>query len=171
MFSGGLSIFVPYDPEVQAAVDTVFNDRSNLDQVSRKTGQRLMSSITVVDNSSGYVVAIGNTMEKEVDLGLNPAIDSLRQPGSSIKPLSVYSPAIEMGLITPASVVDDSPQLLNGRPWPYNVFPVYDGLTTVWDGLTESLNTVAVRVLEKVTPQASFDFLEQKYGITTLVDS
>ncbi len=171
VFSGGLSIFVPYDPEVQAAVDTVFNDRSNLDQVSRKTGQRLMSSITVVDNSSGYVVAIGNTMEKEVDLGLNPAIHSLRQPGSSIKPLSVYSPAIEMGLITPASVVDDSPQLLNGRPWPYNVFPVYDGLTTVWDGLTESLNTVAVRVLEKVTPQASFDFLEQKYGITTLVDS
>ena len=169
VFSGGLSIFVPYDPEVQAAVDTVYNDRSNLDQVSRKSGQRLMSAITVVDNSTGYVVAIGNTMEKEVDRGLNPAYHSVRQPGSSIKPLSVYSPAIEMGLITPATVVDDSPQLLNGRVWPYNVFPVYDGLTTVWDGLTESLNTIAVRVLEKVTPQASFDFLQQKYGISTLV--
>lgn len=171
VFSGGLSIYVPYDPEIQAAVDTVYNDRSNLDQVSRRTGQRLMSAITVVDNSTGYVVAIGNTMEKEVDRGLNPAVHSVRQPGSSIKPLSVYSPAIEMGLITPNTVVDDSPQLLNGRPWPYNVVPVYDGLTTIWDGLTESLNTVAVRVLEKVTPQASFDFLEQKYGITSLVSN
>lgn len=171
VFSGGLSIYVPYDPEVQAAVDTVFNDRSNLDQVSRRTGQRLMSAMTVVDNATGYVVAIGNTVEKTVDRGLNPAVHSVRQPGSSIKPLSVYSPAIEMGLITPNTVVDDSPRLRNGRPWPYNVVPVYGGLTTVLEGLTESLNTVSLDVLEMVTPQASFDFVEQKYGITSLVSN
>lgn len=168
VFSGGLSIYVPYDPDVQNAVDTIFNDRSNLDQVSSKTGQRLMASISVVDNSSGFVVAIGNTMEKTVDRGLNPAVHTVRQPGSSIKPLSVYSPAIEMGLITPASVIDDNPLLLNGKAWPVNVSPSWRGLTTVMTGVTESLNTIAVRTLDMVTPEESYKFMEERYGITTL---
>ena len=168
VFSSGLSIYTPYDPDVQDAVDTIFNDRSNLDQVSRKTGQRLMASISVVDNSSGYVVALGNTMEKTVDRGLNPAVHTVRQPGSSIKPLSVYSPAIEMGLITPASVIDDNPLLLNGKAWPVNVSPTWGGLTTVMSGVTSSLNTIAVRTLEMVTPEESYNFMVEKYGITTL---
>ena len=168
VFNGGLSIYTPYDPRVQDAVDTVFNDRSNLDMVSPRTGQRLMASICVVDNSSGYVVAIGNTMEKTVDRGLNPAVDSLRQPGSSIKPLSVYSPAIEMGLITPATIIDDNPFMLNDKPWPINVDPIWGGLTTIQDGVAKSLNTVALRTLDMVTPQASYDFMVEKYGITTL---
>ena len=74
-----------------------------------------------------------------------------------------------MGLITPATVVDDSPQELNGRPWPVNVTPTYGGLTTVLHGVTQSLNTVAVRVLEQVTPQASYDFMVNRYGITSMV--
>lgn len=169
VYNGGLSIYCSYDPEIQNAVDTVFNNRANLDQVSSRTGQRLMSAISVVDNSSGFVVAIGNTMEKTVDRGLNPAVHTAKQPGSSIKPLSVYSPAIEMGLITPASVVDDNPMLLNGKAWPINVSPVWGGLTTVMDGVTKSLNTIAVRVLDMVTPQAAYNFMVEKYGITTLV--
>ena len=171
MQRGGLRIYTCYDPAAQAIVDEIYTNRDNLDYTS-KDGQQMQSTIAVIENDTGNLVAIaGQFGEKTVPFGSNYANDGHRQPGFSFKPLAVYSPAIEMGLITPASVVDDSPQLLNGRPWPYNVFPVYDGLTTVWDGLTESLNTVAVRVLEKVTPQASFDFLEQKYGITTLVDS
>ena len=168
VFSGGLSIYTPYNPDVQYAVDTIFNDRSKLDQVSSSTCQRLMASITMVDNSTGYVVAIGNTMEKTVDRGLNPAVDTVRQPGSSIKPLSVYSPAIEMGLITPASVVDDNPLLYQGKPWPINVSPSWGGLTTVMDGVTRSLNTIAVRVLNMVTIEESYNFMVEKYGITTL---
>lgn len=168
VFNSGLSIYTSYDPTVQSAVDTIFNDRSNLDQVSSRTGQRLMSAITVVDNSSGYVVAIGNTIEKTGDRVLNPAVHSTRQPGSSIKPLSVYSPALEMGLITPASVIDDCPGLLNGRAWPVNVTPTYRGLTTVMEGLTRSLNTVSVNVLKQVTTEKSYEFLEDVYGITTL---
>ena len=167
VFSGGLSIVCAYDPEVQAA-DTVFNNRENLDQVSSKTGQRLISAISVVDNSTGLVVAMGSTEEKTADRGWNTPVATKRQPGSSIKPLSVYSPAIEMGLIT-ATVVDDSPQELNGKPWPVNVTPTYGGLTTVLHGVTQSLNTVAVRVLEQVTPQASYDFMVNRYGITSMV--
>lgn len=165
---GGLSIITAYDPEVQAAVDTVFNDRSNLDQVSSKTGQRLMSAISVVDNSTGYVVALGSTAEKTVNLGSIWPVTTTRQPGSSIKPLSVYGPAIEMGLITPASVIDDNPYLLNGNVWPLNVAASYRGLTTVQYAVTVSLNTVALRVVEMVTPQASYDFMVNKFGFTSL---
>lgn len=169
VFSGGLSIVCAYDPTVQAAVDTVFNNRENLDQVSKRTGQRLMSAISVVDNGSGLVVAMGSTEEKTVNRGWNTPVDTKRQPGSSIKPLSVYSPAIDMGLITPATIIDDSPQELNGKPWPVNVTPTYKGLTTVLDGVTNSLNTVAVRVLQQVTPQASYDFMVDRYGFTSMV--
>lgn len=169
VFSGGLSIVCAYDPDAQAAVDTIFNNRENLDQVSRRTGQRLMSAISLVDNSSGYVVAMGSTEEKTSRRGWNTPVMTKRQPGSSIKPLSVYSPGIEMGLITPASVIDDSPQLLNGKAWPVNVYPTYKGLTSVLDGVTNSLNTVAVRVLQQVTPQASYDFMVNRYNITSMV--
>ncbi|MDE7170443.1 MAG: transglycosylase domain-containing protein, partial [Oscillospiraceae bacterium] len=168
VLNGGLSIICAYDPEAQSAVDTVFNDRSNLDQVSSKTGQRLMSAISVVDNSTGYVVALGSTAEKTVNRGSIWPVTTTRQPGSSIKPLSVYGPAIEMGLITPASVIDDNPYLLNGKVWPLNVSADYRGLTTVQYAVTVSLNTVALRVVEMVTPQASYDFMVNKFGFTSM---
>lgn len=168
VFSGGLKIITAYDPDAQAAVDAVYNDRSNLNQVSTKTGKRAMSSITIVDNQTGYVVAMGSTEEKEVNRGTNWPVDSVRQPGSSIKPLSVYSPALEMGLISPATVIDDNPQLLNGKVWPTNSPKGYRGLTTVLDGVTRSVNTVALRVLDMVTPDASYDFMVNRYGFTSL---
>ena len=168
VFSGGLTIVCAYDPEVQAAVDTVFNNRENLDQVSSRTGQRLISAISVVDNSTGLVVAMGSTQEKTSDRVWVTPVQTVRPPGSSIKPLSVYSPAIDMGLITPASVVDDNPFLLNGSVWPLNVSATYKGLTSVLDAVTVSLNTVAVRVLQQITPQASYDFMVNKYGFTSL---
>ena len=168
VFSGGLSIICAYDPEVQAAIDAVYNDPETLSNYVSKKGQKAMSNITIVDNSTGYVVAMGSTAEKTVNRGSIWPMTSRRQPGSSIKPLSVYAPAIEMGLITPASVVDDNPYLLNGQLWPLNVSATYGGLTSVWDAVTVSLNTVALRVVEMMTPQASYDFMENKLGFTTL---
>ncbi len=168
VFSGGLSIICAYDPEVQAAVDAVYKDPETLANYVSKRGQKAMSNITVVDNSTGYVVALGSTAEKTVNRGSLWPVTSRRQPGSAIKPVSVYAPAIEMGLITPASVFDDNPYLLNGKLWPLNVEANYGGLTTVADAVTVSLNTVALRVVELMTPQASYDFMEKKFGFTTL---
>ena len=168
VLSGGLSIVCAYDPEVQAAIDAVYNDPETLSNYVSKKGQKAMSNITIVDNSTGYVVAMGSTAEKTVNRGSIWPVTSRRQPGSSIKPLSVYAPAIEMGLITPASVVDDNPYLLNGQLWPLNVSATYGGLTSVWDAVTVSLNTVALRVVEMMTPQESYNFMENKLGFTTL---
>ncbi len=167
VYSGGLRIYVPYDPDVQAAVDKVYTDRSNLNYVSR-TGQKLSSAITVVDNSSGFVVAMaGDVGEKTINRGWNNAITN-RQPGSSIKPLAVYGPALEFGLITPATISDDNPRALNEKPWPVNAPLGWRGLTTIQSAVVRSVNTVAVNVLELVTPQLSYEFMTQKFGITSL---
>lgn len=169
VYSGGLRIYVPYDPDVQAAVDQVYSDRSNLDYTS-KTGQKLSSAITVVDNSTGYVVAIaGDVGEKAINRGWNNAIAN-RQPGSSIKPLAVYGPALEFGLITPASISDDNPRSLNEKPWPVNAPLGWRGLTTIQSAVVRSVNTVAVNVLEMVTPQLSYEFMTGRLGITTLTE-
>lgn len=168
VYSGGLRIYVPYDPDVQAAVDEVYQDRSNLDYTS-KTGQKLSSAITVVDNSTGYVVAMaGDVGEKTINRGWNNATSD-RQPGSSIKPLSVYAPALEFGLITPASISDDNPRELNGSPWPVNAPAEWRGLTTIQSAVVRSVNTVAVNVLELVTPQLSYEFMTERFGITSLI--
>ena len=97
------------NPNVQAAVDEVYQNSEYKDVVS-SSGQRLQSAITVVDNVSGEVVAMaGGLGEKTVSRSLNRATSSKRPPGSSIKPLSVYAPAIELGKVKPTTTVEDSP--------------------------------------------------------------
>lgn len=172
IYCAGLHIYTPFDPEIQECVDAVYENLNNLPYIS-KDGQQMQSCITIVDNSTGYVVALAGAVgQKSGNLLLNYATDTTRQPGSSIKPLSVYAPAIEMGRLTPNSIVDDSPyQMLNGNPWPVNAYEGfnYRGLTTVTEAVTKSLNTVAVRVVnDYVTPEASYHFLEDRFGITTL---
>lgn len=168
VYSGGLRIYTPYDPDVQASVDQIFESWDASRYISR-TGQELSSAITIIDNTTGYVVAMsGDLGEKEVNRGWNNAM-ATRQPGSSIKPISVYAPGLEMGLITPATVLDDTPiQILDGQIWPLNLPRGYSGLYTVLRGVIESKNTIATRVLQMVTPEASYQFLEERFGITTL---
>ena len=163
---GGLRIYTCYDPDVQAAVDAVYTNRDNLNYTSRD-GQLMQSAITVIDNASGDVVAIaGQFGEKEGNLLSNYANSAQRQPGSSIKPLSVYAPALEMGKISPITVLDDYPYQANGSsPWPYNAGTTrYRGLTDIPYALKVSLNTIAVRIVaDLVTPEESFRFMEERF--------
>ena len=166
--SGGLRIYTCLDPDIQAIVEKIYTDRSNLNYTS-SDGQLMQSSITIIDNSTGDVVAIaGQFGEKTKNLLKNYATTSKRQPGSSLKPLAVYSPAIEMGLITPITIIDDYPyDVMGDKAWPTNSGAAnYKGLTTVRQGLTNSVNTIAVRILaDRVTPRASFDFVQDRYKI------
>ena len=171
--SGGLRIYTCVDMKLQKIVEDIYTNRENLPYTSAR-GQNMQSSITVIDNATGDVVAIaGQFGTKNGNLLDNFANSGNRQPGSSIKPLSVYSPAVEFGLITPISVVDDYPLYLreNNTPWPYNSGSTkYRGLTTVKDALTRSVNTIAVRLVnDTVTPAESFKFVEERYHID-LVD-
>ena len=166
VFSGGLEIYTCMNPNVQAAVDKVYQDRSNLNATS-SSGQEIQSAITIVDNETGRVVAMAGGMgEKTVSRGLNRATSSKRPPGSSIKPLAVYAPAIELGKVTPLTSVEDSPYgEVDGRAWPVNATGRYQGDVTVAHAVEESINTVAVKVLDMVTPETSFDFMQDKFHV------
>lgn len=167
VYSGGLKIYACVDPKVQAAVDNVYSNTENLPYTS-PSGQQLQSAITVIDQQGNVVALAGKMGEKtsEDTRGYNMATRALRQPGSSIKPLAVYAPALEMGLITPYSVFEDSaPMLLGEDPWPSNVNHRNTGQMTVLKAVTDSTNTVAVRVLQQVTPAAAYEYLIDKFGV------
>lgn len=167
VYSGGLKIYACVDTRVQTMVDNIYSNAENLPYTS-PSGQQLQSAITVIDPQGNVVALAGKMGEKtSVDTrGYNMATRALRQPGSSIKPLAVYGPALEMGLITPYSVFEDSaPMLLEDEPWPSNVNHRNTGQMTVMKAVTDSTNTVAVRVLQQVTPAVAYEYLLDKFGI------
>ena len=168
LFSGGLQIYTCLNPYIQAMVDSVYSDRNNLNYTS-PNGQPMQSAITVIDNETGYVVALsGGVGEKTGSRNWNRATDTKRPPGSSIKPLSVYAPAIELGYITPNSTEVDSPY---EDGWPVNASGKYQGTVSISKAVRESINTVAVKILANyVTPQVSFEFMRDKFHIK-LVES
>ena len=167
VYSGGLKIYACIDPKVQAAVDNIYSNTENLPYTSA-SGQQLQSAIVVVDPQGNVSALAGKMGEKTAEdtRGYNMASRAQRQPGSSIKPLAVYAPALEMGLINPYSVFEDSPpMLLNGDAWPSNVNHRYTGQMTVSRAVADSTNTVAVRVLQKVTPEVGFEYLLDKFHV------
>ena len=172
VFNGGLEIYTCMDPDVQAAVDEVYGNRDTLN-VNSGSGQAIQSAITVIDNTTGDCVAMaGGIGQKTSSRGWNRATDSIRPPGSSIKPLAVYAPGIELGKITPSSTFEDSPvKTVDGKGWPSNATGKYQGTVSVAKAVRESINTVAVRVLDVVGHQTSFDFMQDKFHITSLVES
>jgi len=164
VYLGGLSIETCIDPDIQAVVDQVYGDVSNLDLVS-SSGQQLQSGMVIVDPNGDVVAVSGGMGEKEGSLSWSRASNTKRPPGSSFKPLSVYAPAIEAGLITPSTVFDDAPYRLEGdNAWPVNADYTYRGRMSVLEALQRSSNPVAVRVLSMLSPQESFNFLTGKLG-------
>ena len=127
-------------------------------------------SFSLMDQHTGYVkVLVGGRGEKSGNRTLNRATDSPRQPGSSIKPLAAYGPALDTGAITLASAIDDSPYYYSSGQLVKNFTAgEYRGLMTVREAIYRSQNVPAVKVLTLITPQVGFNYLE-KFGISTLV--
>ncbi|MBO4913817.1 MAG: transglycosylase domain-containing protein, partial [Oscillospiraceae bacterium] len=164
LYTGGYKIYCTMDPALQKIVEEVYADRSNFNYTSEK-GEMLQSGMTIIDNYTHNIVAIaGRVGEREGAFEWSYAA-SQSQCGSAIKPLSVYAPAIDAGILTAASVIDDYPVMeLNGNPYPVNAYSGYRGLLTIQDALRISSNTTAVRTLLKLTPAVSFAFMEEKLG-------
>ena len=174
LYYGGLQIYSCYDPTVQAAVDRVFQDVENLPKPYRECKQQLQSGMVIMDPYTGDIKAIGGAVgEKTVNDAWNYATDSKRQVGSSIKPLSAYGPALEYGLITQNTLVNDSPDIhLSGTRWyPYNDGGSYSGIITIREALKRSKNTVAAQIVDKLTPAESYKYLTEKLGFTSLLPS
>ena len=130
-------------------------------------------SFSIMEQSTGYVkVLVGGRGDKSTDRGLNRATnDVARQPGSSIKPLVAYGPALDTGAITLATAIDDAPYYYSGsgaRLVKNYTEGEYLGYITVRAALTRSQNVPAVKVLTQITPSVGFSYL-QKFGLSTLV--
>ncbi len=167
--TGGLSIYCTLNPEIQAVVDEVYENLENIPKTDSE--QQLQSGIAIIDNETGDMVAVaGGVGEKEGSLTFNRATQALLSPGSTIKPITVYGPAFDKGLITPATVYDDTPYSFDGGRWPKNTNNSYAGLTTIRSAISMSTNTVAVKVLADLTPEYSYQFAVEKMGLDTLVE-
>lgn len=174
VYNGGLRIVTAMDPTVQNVLEKYYKNTSNF----KYSGEALAeSAMIIIDPLNGNVLGVvGAIGEKEGNRIQSFATDSKRPSGSSVKPLSVYAPALERGLITYSTVYDDVPLefIKSGKGyklWPQNANMVYNGLTNVNFALKNSLNTVALKVLYKVGVGNSFDFLKNKLGMTSLVES
>lgn len=149
LYSGGYRIYTSIDPEKQKLLqDTVDGGLSVSSEKSKSGIYSLQGAAVTIDNSSGRVVAIvGGRSQKLKGSTLNRAYQSFRQPGSTIKPLIVYTPAFEQGY-TPESMVKD--EKIEGGP--VNADGVFSGNMTVLDALAKSKNTVAWKLFTEISP-------------------
>ena len=162
LLGGGYHIYTAFDREQQDIIDGHFEPDGNF-PVNASDGEKPQAAMASVDVHTGAVRAIEGGREYTVQRGLNRATQMRRQPGSSLKPLAVYAPAIEnFGYMT-ASVLNDTPQKF-GNYSPRNSGNLYYGNVTVRTALKNSLNVAAVSLLSKIGVAAGRDYL-QKTGI------
>ena len=127
-------------------------------------------SLTIEDQHNGHVLAmVGGRGDKEANRTLNRATDTLRQPGSTFKVITTYAPALDTGEYTLASSVVDEPYSYKSGVPVRNWYKGYRGLSTVRQGIVQSMNIVTVKVLSDIGPRLGYDYA-QKFGISTLVD-
>ncbi len=157
--------------EAKAAVsrykEHVLRENDNVLEEDAYLTPQPQSSIVIMDQETGAVRAIvGGRGEKTASLVLNRATRTLRQPGSTFKPISAYAAALDRGMNTLATVYRDEPYAYeNGKT--VSSGGTYLGDITVREAIVHSANVPAVKCITEVTPEAAFDFLVN-LGISTL---
>lgn len=172
VLSGGLRIDVAMDEEVQRTVEDYYRGAVRMPKNAK--GESAQSALIVIDAKTGDILGVAGAVgEKTANRVQNFATQTKRAPGSAIKPLTVYGPALELGAITWASVYDDTPVEFkngSGRAWPRNASGVYRGLTTIPYAVAHSVNTVAVRVLQDVGAENAFRFAKDRFHLDSLLE-
>lgn len=188
IYSKGYSIYTTYDKNVQEAMDKVFKDPEYFDDVNDGVCKsRLENGIhygkqynlqagMVIMDMDGYVRGIyGGRGEKEVDMAFNRATGAesapgMRNPGSIITPILVYAPALDMGDVTSATVLDDSPMYLTDKgkliERPLNFTQKHFGLINLRYAAYTSNNIFAAKTwLDLIDRDIAFEYIE-KVGFT-----
>ena len=165
IYNSGISIKTTMDPKIQQIVNEEFTNVNNFPSNANKGENEKLAqaSITVTDPYTGYIVAMyGGYGQKKTAFAFNRATDSQRQPGSSIKPILVYGPMLDMGLITPNTVINETTVYLNpddpSTPWPSNSDKSIHGPSTVTQAVKFSYNIVAAMLYDRYASNRK-DFL------------
>lgn len=157
LFTSGYRIYTSIDMGVQELLQNTLDEKLSESEDKSEDGiYKFQGSATCVDNSTGYVVAVvgGRTQNEYKGYTLNRAYQSFRQPGSSIKPILVYTPLFERGY-TPGSTVEDEP-IKNG---PVNAPNVYSGSVSLKYAIKTSKNTVAWNFFQDMGYGTCIDYL------------
>ncbi len=167
---GGYHIYTTIDTKVQAQIDKIYKDLTNIPKT--KSAQQLQSAIVIVDNKTGDIVGMaGGVGEEKAHFGQNRATRSKLQSGSSIKPLTIYAAGFEQGTISPATVIKDMPlSYKRGSAYPNNVNRKFNYTNTVFGGIVDSVNAIAAHSLNKIGVSYGYDFATQKFRLSTLVE-
>lgn len=164
LYKGGLTIRSTVNSSLQAAVDAAQTDGS----LAPEGGE---SSVVLIDNATGEVKAMsGGRGEKTASLIYNRATSAIRQPGSSIKIIGEYAAALNSGLITLGSVMDDAPYTYSDGTAISNSDASYRGMTTIRDAIIHSNNVLALKTFQKAGMDIVWDQL-RSFGISTLTDA
>ncbi len=171
VYYGGLSIYSAVDLDIQNKLEKIYANRTGFPYSSKdKNGKYPESAMTIMDYQGRVVALVGGTGKKTANSVYNRATDkrAKRQPGSSIKPLSVYAPAVENGLVTPSSPILEKAITVDGKPWPRNFNGDHGsgGNISVQEALVRSLNTVPVRIInEMLGLKTSLNYCNDKFHL------
>ena len=168
LFKGGYKVYTTFDLEKQQMLqDCVDEELAGFEDTADDGKYKMQGAAVCIDNSTGQVIAMVGGRSQEIDsaLTLNRAFQSNRQPGSSIKPLVVYTPAFEKDYY-PGTYVEDE-EIEDG---PKNAGGSYMGELELSEAVQRSLNTVAWQVYQDVTPKYGLSKLKAMH-FSTIVDS
>lgn len=165
IYLSGLTINSTQDTKLQETTENEFENKKY--QIYSENNNLSQAAMVIIDQSTGEVLScVGGLGEKNTARGLNRATQSVRQTGSSIKPLAVLAPALDKKIITGASIYDDTQKTFKDGYSPEN-YDGYLGKITVRRALESSQNIPFVEIMDELTPKASIKYLE-KMGITSL---
>lgn len=167
LYFGGMCAYATVDSDLSQTVALKYEDRFNF--TTLQSGRFIQSAMTITDYNGAVRAVAGGTAR---NLLYNRALSVKRQIGSTIKPFSVYAPAVEAGKIHFSSLIPDEPIAINKDGqivlWPDNYDGVEGGMVTVTQALQVSKNTVAVQVCCAMGEQTVYEFLRDKLLFTNL---
>ena len=149
LLAGGYQIHTSLDTNMQREAESLFANAANFPK-DAADGTPAQAAFVAVDPTTGGIMALCGGREYLVQRGLNRATDMLRQPGSALKPISVYAAAIDGLNMLPTSFIDDTQRDFGGGYSPRNSGDHYYGMVTLRESLSRSLNVASVDLMTKV---------------------
>lgn len=158
LLGGGYRIYTALDPEMQLQADECMATADAFPAAD------VEGALIAVDSDDGGIRAVCGGRSDDTRMGLNRATDSLRQPGSAIKPISVYAAAIDSGGWLPSDFIDDTQRVFSGGYMPRNAGDHYYGEVTLRTALSKSLNVATVSLAEQLGISAVRNYA-RRFGV------
>ena len=173
VYSSGLTIYSTVDANIQTQMEEEFakdkyivNGRDVDSETGEKKNDHSQAAMVVIDYKTGNVVGtVGGLGEKTESIGLNRATQSVRQTGSSIKPIAVVAPALQEKVITASTVYMDQETDFGGNYIPKNQSGYTNQNVNIRYFIAKSLNVPAVKIMRELSPSKSIEYLN-KMGLS-----